>query len=132
MFDPSELTISYARAGGPGGQHVNTTNTKVVLRWAMADSRLLTPSAKTRLAAAHPSAITKSGDVVIHGDRYRSPKRNYDDCIERLTAWVREARRVPKKRRATKPTLGSKRRRLDAKKRRSSVKKMRGKPARDD
>jgi ribosome-associated protein len=126
-----ELSLQFSRSGGPGGQHVNTTDTRARLRWAMAASTVISGAAKGRLAEAHPSWVTNDGDVVITSDSHRSRHRNVDECRERLAQAVHSALRPPRKRRATKPSRSAKKKRLQSKKRRGDTKRLRGR-VRDD
>lgn len=127
----SELSLSFARSGGPGGQHVNTTDTRVRLRFDLLSTACLPPALKQRLLEALQSRLTSDGVLVITSDRYRSRHRNIEDVRERLRSLILEHRQPPKKRRPTKPTRGSQRRRLDGKKRRGEVKAGRKKPRMD-
>jgi ribosome-associated protein len=117
-----ELSFSYARSGGPGGQNVNKVSSKAILRWGMAASASVTPAVKERIARLERKRVTTEGDLVIASQRFRDQERNREDCLERLREIVLRALVVPKVRRPTKPTKGSKRRRLEEKKRRSETK----------
>jgi ribosome-associated protein len=117
-----ELSFTYARSGGPGGQNVNKVSSKAVLRWALAASPSVTPAVKERIARLERKRVTTEGDLVIASQRFRDQERNREDCLERLREIVLRALVVPKVRRPTKPTKGSKRRRLEEKKRRSETK----------
>lgn len=128
----AELSVSVARAGGPGGQHVNKLSTKVVLRWSVRDSAVLSDHQRERLLEKLVSRLTKEGELVVAADGDRSQLANRGAARVRLGEMVREGLKVPKKRRATKPTRGSQRRRLKAKKQRKDVKKGRGRPSMDD
>lgn len=127
-----ELIWTAARGGGPGGQHVNKTSTKVVLRWWPAHSRALGPRQKERLLKALASRLTGDGELVLSVDESRSQSGNLRLARERLAELVRQGLVVPKVRRATRPTKGSQRRRLASKKRRSDIKRQRGRPGLDD
>ena len=130
-IDENDLDISFVRASGPGGQNVNKLSTAVQLRF---DARRLTlpDDAAARLERLAGQRMTKDGVIVIHAQRFRTQERNRSDAIERLVGLLREAmiRSVP--RRATRPTLASKKRRLDGKKRRSDIKAKRGSGRFDD
>jgi len=128
----SELSVSVARAGGPGGQNVNKLSTKVVLRWSVKDSVVLRDAQRERLLDKLSSRLTREGELVVAADGDRSQQANREAARVRLAELVRAALQVPKKRRATKPTRGSQRRRLQAKRRRKDIKRGRGKPSTDD
>jgi ribosome-associated protein len=118
-----ELEWSFARSGGPGGQNVNKVASKAVLRWkAATTTAAIPPAAHTRMRATFPSRFTTEGDAVIQSQKYRDQERNREDCLLKLAEMVRLALVEPTVRKATKPTKGSKRRRV-ADKRRASAKK---------
>jgi ribosome-associated protein len=121
----SELVEQASRSGGPGGQHVNTSSTRVTLRWNLRETRGLRPEARARALARLATRLTRAGEIVLHADSHRSRRRNQQDARERLQALVAEALVVEKPRRATKPTRASRGRRLDAKRRRGDSKQLR-------
>jgi len=128
----SELTVTTSRASGPGGQHVNTSDTRVQLRWRPADSAALGPVQRQRVLAALASRLTGEGDLVLAGAAHRSQRRNLEDVRERLAALVARALVPPKPRRKTKPSAASRERRLQQKRRRADIKRGRGRADRDD
>lgn len=115
-----ELSVSTSRSGGPGGQHVNTTESRVSLRWNVHTSRALDDEARARLVAALASRLTAAGDVVVHVSTERSQHANREIARERLSSILRAARQRPKARRPTRPTRAADRQRLSAKKQRKA------------
>jgi len=126
-----ELTESFTRSSGPGGQNVNKVSTRVTLRWSVAESRVLSDGQRARLLSRLEARLTRTGELVVHADRTRSQASNREDARARLAEIVRAALHVPKRRRPTKPTKGSQRRRLSEKKRRSDTKRQRRRPPDD-
>ena len=132
VIPADELSVSTSRSGGPCGQHLNQLETKVTVPWIVRSSRVLNVTWRARLLEKLASRITDDGELVIHASSERSQSANRFDARRRLAELVDEGLKVPKKRRATKPTKGSKRRRLKAKKQRSDTKRLRRGPGRDD
>jgi len=130
-IDEKDLDIAFVRASGPGGQNVNKLSTAAQLRFDVSRT-VLAPDVLMRLTTLAGQRMTKDGVIVIHAQRFRTQERNRADAIDRLLDLLREASVRPKPRRATKPTLGSKMRRLDGKKRRSDVKAKRNTRSFDD
>ncbi len=131
MIPDDEIRFEYARSGGPGGQNVNKVASKATLRWTPATSPSLPPAVRDRLLAAVGSKLTTEGELLITSQKTRDQGRNVDDCLDKLRLLVLSASKPPKVRRATKPTLGSKVRRVESKSRRSEVKKLRRQPDSD-
>jgi ribosome-associated protein len=125
-LDPGELTISFIRASGPGGQNVNKVSTAAQLRFDLDSSPSLPEPIKARARRLAGSRLTGEGEIVITADRFRTQALNRDDAVARLLELLRAAAIPPKPRRATRPTLASKVRRLDSKVKRGTVKKLRG------
>jgi ribosome-associated protein len=126
-IDSDELVESFARASGPGGQHVNTTDSAVMLRFDVANSPSLSDAVKGRLVALAGSRMTRDGVLILRSEGARSQLINRQEVRDRLIALIREAAIVPKRRRPTKPTKASQQRRIEGKVKRGTVKAGRGK-----
>ncbi|MGK2909206.1 MAG: alternative ribosome rescue aminoacyl-tRNA hydrolase ArfB [Sphingobium sp.] len=126
-IDSDELIESYTRSSGAGGQHVNTTDSAVLLRFDVANSPNLPDAVKNRLAALAGSRMTREGVLILRSEGSRSQLLNREEVRARLIALIAEATIVPKKRRPTKPTKASHTRRVDGKTKRAVVKAGRGK-----
>jgi|UniRef100_UPI0035CB5562 ribosome-associated protein len=126
-IDSDELQESFTRAGGPGGQHVNTTDSAVLLRFDVGNSPSLPLAVKNRLAVLAGSRLTRDGVLVLRSEGARSQLLNRQEVRERLIELIREATVVPKRRRPTKPSKAAKAKRMEGKTKRSTVKSLRGK-----
>ncbi len=122
----SEVQVSFARSGGPGGQNVNKVASKVELRWTPSTSGAFTPDDRAWVLGKLGGRLTNDGELLVTSEKHRDQGRNRADATEKLAAIVRAALFRPKPRRATKPSRGSKERRISAKKRRGVIKAGRG------
>ncbi len=123
-----EIWFTASRAGGPGGQHVNTSSTRVTLHWVPANTSALSEADKARVVRSLANRLTTEGELLLHASEYRSQKRNREAARERLVELVRAGLVRRKRRRKTRPSRGAIERRLSEKKRRAAIKKKRGKP----
>ncbi|HVY57230.1 MAG TPA: alternative ribosome rescue aminoacyl-tRNA hydrolase ArfB [Xanthobacteraceae bacterium] len=131
-IDEREVMESFVRASGPGGQNVNKLATAVQLRFDVRNSPSLPDDVRARLERLAGRRLTREGVLVITAQRHRTQERNRADALERLLELIREAAVRPVPRRPTRPTLASRKRRLDSKRRRATVKGLRQrKPAFD-
>jgi ribosome-associated protein len=126
-----EFQFETSRSGGPGGQNVNKVNSKVQLRWTPSTSPSLPDPVKARLLLNVANRLTREGELLIASTRTRDQGQNVEDCLDKLRALILVALNPPKPRRATRPTLASKKRRVEAKQRRSDVKRGRQAPDQD-
>lgn len=125
-IDDRELRFRTSRAGGPGGQHVNKTDTRVELVFDVQRSPSLREFQRRRIQDKLANRIAADGTLTVAAQDSRSQTRNREVAVERFAKLIRQALHVPKQRRETRPSKAAKRRRMDAKSRRSKVKKLRG------
>jgi ribosome-associated protein len=128
----NEIEMRASRSGGPGGQHVNTSSTRIDLQWQPGTSAALNDAQRARVVAALSSRLDTGGWLRLTSSEHRSQLQNRDAAEARLIAIVKAALYVPKVRRPTKPTHASKTRRLEAKTQRKEVKQQRRRVSRDD
>jgi len=126
------LRFAAIRAGGPGGQHVNTTNSAVQLKFDAANCPAISTQVFGRLKTHAGQRMSNDGVILIEASDHRSQHRNRDIATERLVGLIRAAAAVPKPRKKTKPSKGAKERRLAGKSRISGLKKTRGRVSSDD
>jgi ribosome-associated protein len=122
----SELVETASRSSGPGGQHVNKTNTRVTLRWSVTESEALSAQQRRRLLRRLAARLTRRLQLVVHAGRFRSRARNRQLARERLAELVRDALRTRPARVPTRPSRAARERARDAKRRHSAVKRARG------
>ncbi|MBX3469237.1 MAG: aminoacyl-tRNA hydrolase [Planctomycetes bacterium] len=124
VIPDDELSLSFARSGGPGGQHVNKASTKVLLRWDLRGSRAVTDEQRARLLARLPARyVTTEGEVLLQCDEHKSQHDNRAACLARLGSLAREALRREKRRVPTKPGKAARARRREGKERQSQKKR---------
>ncbi|MBA3892904.1 MAG: aminoacyl-tRNA hydrolase [Gemmatimonadales bacterium] len=128
----SELDFRATRSGGPGGQHVNTSSTRIEVWWAIGDSPTLTDEQRARLLERLATRLDGAGRLRIVASQSRSQLRNREAATERLREVVAAALAVAKSRKRTRPSRAAKAARLEAKRRRSATKRERQAPPRDD
>src|SRR3972149_5319406 len=120
-----ELEITTSRAGGPGGQHVNRTDTRITVRWNVQATSALTDEQKARVLQNLQTQLTAEGDLLVHSSATRSQQQNKEAALERLAFVVRKGLYVPKRRIKTRVPRAVKEARVQEKKHRGVIKKMR-------
>ncbi len=125
VINEDEIEWEFFRSSGPGGQNVNKVATAVKLRFDVCHSPSLPDDVRKRLIRLAGKRLTSEGVLIIVSRRFRTQERNRQDAINRLRELVRKAEKKPKVRRKTRPTLESKKRRIEAKQRRSRIKRLR-------
>lgn len=121
----SEVMITTSRSGGPGGQHVNKVETKIILKWNITTSAKLNDRQKEIMLTAHKNKVNKEGEIVITADNNRSQLKNKEIAFKKLDRLLTNTFAKKKKRISTKPSKASKKKRLSDKKRHSEKKEMR-------
>lgn len=124
-IDENEIQYAFLRASGPGGQNVNKVASSVQLRFDIRHSPSLDADVKARLIKLAGSRVTEEGILIIEASRYRSQEQNRQDALRRLLRFISLAAQAPKRRKKTRPTLESKKRRLEEKRRRGAIKRLR-------
>ncbi len=132
VIDEAEIEERYMRASGPGGQHVNKTESAIQLRFNALASRQLDDGQKARLKKLAGSRMTAEGEVLIRADASRSRERNRAEARERLRALIERCLTPPKPRKKSRPSLASIRKQKEAKMRRSATKQSRKRPGSED
>lgn len=127
----AELSLRFSHSGGPGGQNVNKVETRVELRFDLVGSKTLTEVQRERLQERLAARITRSGELIVRADKHRERGRNMEEARQRLAKLIASALEVARPRKATKPTRGSQRRRLESKRQRSETKRRRQGPSPD-
>ncbi len=127
-----EVEITASRAGGPGGQHVNKTSTRITVRWNVKETTALDDKQKARVLENLKAELTTDGDILLHSSASRSQQQNKKEALARLADKLRNALHVPKKRRKMGISKKAKEARVQAKKQRGALKKMRGKKYQDE
>jgi len=125
----AEFEFMASRSGGPGGQNVNKVNSRIQLRWNPTTSPSIEPDVAERFVKLAGKRMTKEGAILITGQEHRDAPKNKADCLERLAELLRVALVKPRARKVTKPSRGSKERRLKEKKFRSETKQGRQRPS---
>ncbi len=120
-----ELSFTYVRSSGPGGQNVNKTASKAVMRWDVAGTPSLPEDVRFRFQQRYANRLTQTGELVLTSQRYRDQLRNIDDCLAKLADMVREVYEPPIERKARKPSRRAAKRRVEEKRRISSKKQQR-------
>jgi len=122
-----ELEITTSRSGGPGGQHVNKTNSRITVRWSVKNTNILNEEQKERVLQKLHTRLTNEGDLIIHNSSSRSQLKNKELALAQLVQEIRKALHVPKKRTATRISKSIKEARLQTKTHRSMIKQIRSK-----
>ena len=132
VIPAGELRASASRSSGPGGQHVNKSNTRVTLRWSVETSEVLSDRQRALLRSRLDQRLTQSGELILHAGRARSRTRNLERVRERLVEIVSEGLATARTRIATKASAGARKRQAERKRQRSEIKRRRRRPGFDD
>ena len=132
VIPAGELRASASRSSGPGGQHVNKSNTRVTLRWSVETSEVLSDRQRALLRSRLDQRLTQSGELILHAGRARSRTRNLERVRERLVEIVSEGLATARARISTKASAGARKRQAQQKRHRSEVKRRRRRPGFDD
>ncbi len=125
----AELSFTFTRSSGPGGQNVNKLNTRAELRFDLENSPSLSPTQRLHLRAALVDRLTRNGTLIIHSSRFRTQERNRQDCIDKFAKLLEvNLRPPPPKRRPTRPGKGAAQKRLDTKRKNAEKKNRRQRP----
>jgi ribosome-associated protein len=131
-LDENELEFSFIRASGPGGQNVNKVSSAVRLRFDIRHSPSLPDDVRSRLIRLAGRRVTEQGELIITAQNHRSQERNRQEALDKLIDLIKRAAVPPVPRRPTRPTAGSRKRRLESKIRRGTIKRLRGKGSAED
>lgn len=121
-----EIELEYTRSRGPGGQHVNRTNSAALLRWSLSQTVGFSLEQKERLLERLSNQLSVDGDLILRCDEFRDQESNRRKCLEKLDSLIDRALFIPKKRKPTKPTRSSQLKRRQEKKHRGEIKSGRG------
>jgi ribosome-associated protein len=128
----TEFEFTFARSGGPGGQNVNKVNSKAILRWRVVDNQTLPEDVRGRFLQRYSNRLTTDGDLVLSSQKYRDQPGNIQDCLDKLSQMIAAVAAPPTPRRATRPTLASKVKRVESKQVNAKKKQQRRRPMIDD
>ena len=132
VIPAGDLEVWFSRSGGPGGQKVNKTESRVQISLDLDATQALSGSVKARIRTAFPGKLTRDGRLVMACDSHRERHRNLSEVRARLASIIRSQLEPPRPRRATKPSRAARRRRLEGKRKRGDLKRLRGKVRRED